>query len=297
LNPVIGASINAIVTDGTNDETIILVDNGIFPDTIKNDGIYSAYYNVPNVAGKSRYSLVCKIEGTEQTSVVNSTAMSKERSKSLPSHSSVSAPLCCGSVAVKDDTPISPTGVFTRSKSGGVITVQGDGQSNTYPPGPIRDLILTDLAENSTFTLSFTFSGDDLNTGTVQSFSIFYSNISSDLQGLDPNSPVDFITEEMLDCDCTLDPLPPFSEKFLWVNSSFFDPEKQYYFRVLVVDNGGKTSTSNLVAFTPSPFLFPVFGYGLGLTWGIAIAIFIGAMGGTLLIAGTVMWHKWYYGW
>ena len=162
---------------------------------------------------------------------------------------------------MQDDTPTSPTGVFTRSNSGGAITVLGNGQnSNTYPPGPIRDLILTDLQDNATFTLSFTFPGDDLNTGTVKNYSIFYSKNISDLQDLHPNSPVDFITEDMLNCDwCTLDPLPVFSESFLWVNSSYFDPEVQYYFRVLAVDNGGKTSTSNMVAFTPCPFWLEVY--------------------------------------
>ena len=35
----------------------------------------------------------------------------------------------------------------------------------------------------------------------------------------------------------------------------------------------------------------------VGLTWGIAIAIFLGSMGGTFLVAGSVMWHKWYYEW
>ena len=142
-----------------------------------------------------------------------------------------------------------------------MITVLGNGQnSNTYPPGPIRDLILTDLQDNATFTLSFTFPGDDLNTGTVKNYSIFYSKNISDLQDLHPNSPVDFITEDMLNCDwCTLDPLPVFSESFLWVNSSYFDPEVQYYFRVLAVDNGGKTSTSNMAAFTPCPFWLEVY--------------------------------------
>ena len=35
----------------------------------------------------------------------------------------------------------------------------------------------------------------------------------------------------------------------------------------------------------------------VGLTWGIAIAIVLGSMGGTFLVAGSVMWHKWYYEW
>jgi len=99
MNPVIDASIDAIVTSDANEESIVkLKDDGIAPDLIKNDGIYSAYHIVPNKSGKSRYSLDCKVNGDDSTQVVNSTLSSRE--KSLPSHPSASAPLCCGSVAV-----------------------------------------------------------------------------------------------------------------------------------------------------------------------------------------------------
>jgi len=300
MNPVIDAGILAIVTSEENEEdSVTLKDDGIAPDLIKNDGIYSAFHIVQNKNGKSRYSLVCKVAGDDQTQVVNPTVSS--RGKSLPSHPSASAPLCCGSVAVKDDTPMSPTGDFTRSKSGGVITVQGDGKGdNLYPPGPIRDLILTQIFDNSTFTLSFTFPGEDLNTGTVEQYFIFYSNNTADLQDLTPNSVVDSITEDMLDCDCTLDPEPALTQNFLYINGSYFEPGMEYNFRVLAVDAGGKSSASNVVAFVPLPTpkgSDPVQRTGDGLTWGIAIAIVFGACGGTLLIAGTVIWHKWYYEW
>ena len=100
MNPVINARIDAIVTDDSNEEkTVTLKDDGIAPDLIKNDGIYSAFHIVPNKDGKSRYSLVCKVNGDDNTKVVNSTL--SNRGKSLPSHPSASAPLCCGSVAVK----------------------------------------------------------------------------------------------------------------------------------------------------------------------------------------------------
>ena len=48
---------------------------------------------------------------------------------------------------------MSPTGVFTRSNSGGVINVQGNGQKTNYPPAPIRDLVLTSQPENETFDI------------------------------------------------------------------------------------------------------------------------------------------------
>jgi len=296
MNPVIDAGIVAMVTSDENEEeSVTLKDDGIAPDLIKNDGIYSAYHIVPNEDGKHRYSLVCKVAGDDQTLVVDPTVTSK--GKSLPSHPSASAPLCCGSVAVKDDTPLSPTGNFTRSKPGGVITVQGDGKGdNLYPPGPIRDLILTDIPENSTFTLSFTFPGEDLNDGKVKEYFIFYSINRTDVQDLNPNSDVDYITEDMLDCDCTLEPEPAFTNSNLYINGSYFELGMEYNFRVLAVDGGGKTSASNVVAFVPSP-KSPVQNSGDGLTWGIAIAIVFGAFGGTMLIAGAVFWHKWYYKW
>ena len=135
-----------------------------------------------------------------------------------------------------------------------MITVQGDGKGdNLYPPGPIRDLILTDIPENSTFTLSFTFPGEDLNDGKVKEYFIFYSINRTDVQDLSPDSDVDTITEDMLDCDCTLEPEPAFTNSNLYINGSYFELGMEYSFRVLAVDGGGKTSASNVVAFVPSP--------------------------------------------
>ena len=103
-NPIIDADVTAIVTSGT-EARVILKDDGVSPDNIKNDGIYSSYYNVPNLAGEKRYSLSCKIGGTDQTTVVNNTVTQKQlnfpKGRSLPSHPSDATPFCCGSVGVK----------------------------------------------------------------------------------------------------------------------------------------------------------------------------------------------------
>ena len=103
-NPIIDADVAAIITGGT-EARVILKDDGVSPDNIKNDGIYSSYYNVPNLAGEKRYSLSCKIGGTDQTTVVNNTVTQKQlnfpKGRSLPSHPSDTTPFCCGSVGVK----------------------------------------------------------------------------------------------------------------------------------------------------------------------------------------------------
>ena len=98
-NPVIGADIKAYLSNdaGIEDE-LSIKDDGIAPDSIKGDGIYSGYYIPPSATqGGTRYSLICKFEGKNETSVVNTTSPTR----SLPSHPGPSTPICCGSVAVK----------------------------------------------------------------------------------------------------------------------------------------------------------------------------------------------------
>ena len=103
---MLDADLRAIITE----DELQLKDDGIAPDNIKNDGIYSAYYIPNNNGDEVRYSLVCKIAGTEDTTVVNTSS-----SRSLPSHPSSSTPLCCGSQAVKVANLIPLTNTLEKS--------------------------------------------------------------------------------------------------------------------------------------------------------------------------------------
>ena len=104
-SPVLNADIRALLK-ADNEEELMLKDDGVAPDAIKNDGIYSAYYIAQNTNAnsKTRYSLVCKIEGTNETSTVDSEESKKGKTwlkgKSLPSQPSSTTPMCCGSVGV-----------------------------------------------------------------------------------------------------------------------------------------------------------------------------------------------------
>ena len=84
---------------------------------------------------------------------------------------------------------MSETGVFTRSKSGGVITIKGNTGNNIYPPAPIRDLILKDNINKDNFNLSFTSPGEDLNSGIISEYLIFYSENRTLLEELSPTNP------------------------------------------------------------------------------------------------------------
>ena len=107
-NPVLDAEIIAEISDEKGAvTTLLLKDDGLSPDTIKNDGIYSGFY-IPSgfTEDGSRYSLACKMSGTNETSFVNTTSNSETQNiwvkgKSFPSKPSSGTPMCCGSQGVK----------------------------------------------------------------------------------------------------------------------------------------------------------------------------------------------------
>ena len=245
VSPVIKADITGVITSEDNTKVeVSMKDDGIPPDNIKNDGIYSAYFTdfKPNQR-QSRHSFSIKVTGTEDTGLVAGAA----RGKSFPSVPTPSTPLCCGSTAVKDDTPLDPTGIFTRSASGGVITFGETGaDTNIYPPGPIRDLSVGHFAEDH-FLLSFTSPGADLNTGTIDQFIIFYSNNKTLLNNLTVSSDIPRVNGSDLACsNCTLDPLPPADKVQLSLNLDSFTRGEKIFFRVVAADEEGKTSQSNM---------------------------------------------------
>ena len=292
LSPVLEADAVAVVAyeDNTMVE-IPLRDDGVAPDNVRSDGIYSAYFTQFRQSGQeSRLQVSCKVEGDNTTTVVSGPAAAR----AFPARPSPSTPMCCGSSAVNDDTPRSPTGAFARSRSGGVIKVDPfDPATDMYPPGPVRDLSAAISDDLNTLELSFTSPGGQLDLGTVQSYMIFYSSNKTDLDSLSPASTVAQISPS--DCDCSLQPQPPRSEVKLSLNITTFTQDQKTFFRVLLLNDADKTSQSNTAGvFLPS---FPVPNAPLGLTWGIAIAIFLGSMGATFLVVGAVFWHKWFYKW
>ena len=133
-----------------------------------------------------------------------------------------------------------------------MISVTGKAGDNLYPPGPIRDLKVTDIINAETFNLTFTSPGEDLNTGTVKEYKIFFATNRTDLDDLSPSSNVSLVTEDMLQCNCSLSPVPALEMVNLRLNSSVFEANTEVSFRVLAVDKGKKTSASNIVTLAPS---------------------------------------------
>ena len=104
-NPVLNAAITAEISDEKGAvTTLLLKDDGLSPDTINNDGIYSGFY-IPSgfTEAGSRYSLSCKISGNNETTFVNTTSTKKNDDllKSFPSKPTSTTPMCCGSQGIK----------------------------------------------------------------------------------------------------------------------------------------------------------------------------------------------------
>ena len=298
LSPVLGAETEALVTSDDSQTVkmtvkVTLKDDGVAPDNMKNDGIYSGYFTEFQVnPEESRHQVTCKVRGEDTTRVLNVTAANR----AFPSRPSSTTPICCGSSGVPPDTPLSPTGTFTRSKSGGAVKFGPVDQTVSYPPGPVRDLTVDNISsQNSTFSLSFTSPGANLDKGQIKAYTIYYSNNKTMLDQLDTtsNRSLPFITTE--DCDCDLHPQPPTSKVHLTLRMETFSTGEQTFFRVLLLNDADKISLSNTKGIFLPNFFIP--SYPLGLTWGIAVAIFLGSMGGTFLVFGAVFWHKWYYKW
>ena len=130
--------------------------------------------------------------------------------------------------------------------------MRGKDGDNVYPPGPIRDLIILDNIEGQTFNMSFTSPGDDLNSGYLNKYRVFYSQNKTELQNLNPSSNVSSITQEMMSTNTSMEKVPPFSKVILQIESNSFNSNTEYGFKVLAIDSGQKTSKSNIVFFAPN---------------------------------------------
>ena len=150
----------------------------------------------------------------------------------------------------------------------------GKAGNNVYPPGPIRDLKVTDIVNAETFNLTFTSPGEDLSTGTVKEYKIFFATNRTDLADLSPSSNVSLVTEDMLQCNCSLAPVPALEKVNLRLNSSVFEANTEVSFRVLAVDKGEKTSASNIVTLAPT-FQVPSGGVIFGVNLLMMSLVFI----------------------
>merc|ERR1712004_153960 len=134
---VVGATVIAFVNrdDGGLPVQVELQDNGQGADHVAGDGLYAKYFLdfLPNQPSK-RYSLSCKVEGTNETKVNHGPNDTRREAGDQPT--------CCGSSAVGPDSDLQETGSFVRAQAGGLISIlptTGVDLNDLYPPSKVSD--------------------------------------------------------------------------------------------------------------------------------------------------------------
>ncbi|XP_071959960.1 calcium-activated chloride channel regulator 1-like [Antedon mediterranea] len=173
--PVVGADVLAIIESSNACQTVelILFDNGAGADVTKDDGIYCGYFL--DACGDGRYSVDVKVKSPEKnTAFVN---MAKATG---------SLPINPDSTTNKELPVFVPTGMFSRSASGGVIQVTGyvnrPPTTDLISPSKIIDLrVLATSYSEQKVVLQWTAVGDDLDTGNATKYELKMSNSFSEL--------------------------------------------------------------------------------------------------------------------
>ena len=172
---------------------VTLLDNGSGADTIANDGLYSRYF--ANFEEDGRYILRCQVMrkrtkittpcsisrkcvqvvGDENTDVNGGFIIEKRREvffnrflspRGYPLDPTAGgAPICCGSNTVNENTIREPTGNFSRTASGGSISVKNVPSGDIFPPNRVSNLLAKKPKDNDTIDISFTAPGDDYDSG------------------------------------------------------------------------------------------------------------------------------------
>lgn len=193
-NPVIRAKVKAYMErDGTDSPIEMeLLDQGADPDSIKDDGIYSRYFtSFYNSSAEVRYTLKCQVESTDDSAINQGFLDARRmpsalptylrRGRSLPKQPSLNVPICCGSSAVRDDSVLTPSGTFARTQTGGMLSIV-NADNAAYPPGTVTNLVAGDWdLKTCTFSVTFTAPGAVLDSGTVDSYKIYYSTNQSEI--------------------------------------------------------------------------------------------------------------------
>ncbi|XP_075040090.1 calcium-activated chloride channel regulator 1-like [Mixophyes fleayi] len=190
-----GANVTAVITPESGNPTILeLLDNGAGADIAKDDGIYSKYFFTFNVNG--RYGLKVRVEGNENEARLTHP---KNRVFQLPGFVENGKVVLNPSRSSATDV-LPALGSFSRTAAGGSFMVSGviNTVIDVYQPGKITDLEAK--VKGSIVVLSWTATGDDLDSGTAQSYELrmnkdvtelrdnFERSTLVDISGLKPNT-------------------------------------------------------------------------------------------------------------
>ena len=242
-NPVIGAEVVALIQkDGVSKPIeISLKDSGSGADNVANDGLYSRYFTVfdTKTSANTRYSLKCVVKGTPESKINKGFEHIQDYRAGHP--------LCCGSNTVHPRSVLEPTGNFTRYASGGSIEMINANQVR-YGPGEITDFRGLKDRNQYFYELSFSATGNVLDSGTISRFVVYATDKLEDLQDVNTiHNSVPSLTAADVVNPGSFKPLEAGSAVTLQVLKSKLKPSQQYFFRIYSVGaNANLFSWSNI---------------------------------------------------
>ncbi|CAL4125181.1 unnamed protein product, partial [Meganyctiphanes norvegica] len=297
-NPVMGADVRALITlpdaaNATDPIEIKLLDSGSDPDTLQGDGIYSRYLTGVTITGR----IIVKAEVKQgNNSIINKGSSTSKRKKRnlIASESEISPDRCCGSFVPLGRIIGEPTGNFSRSEVTGSVKITGvpDPGSDKIPPSKIRDLTVKnterDDANISVYysTFEWTAPGDDLDSGIVNNYSLFFTDNITNIYKEDFSLIRDYeISSEIID-DILQEAGTKVSLNISLELSTFLEGVPYFFALIAEDEKGNKSPVSNIVwvILNPPPTEQPMVApYDWSWIW---IYILIGV--GVLIVLGII---------
>ncbi|XP_041063773.1 calcium-activated chloride channel regulator 1-like [Carcharodon carcharias] len=240
-----------------------LSDDGLGADIVKNDGIYTKYFQ--NFNGHGRYSLKVHVHGKAAT-----VKMAGKPSLYIPGfiendniHPNQPRP------PINTDNPDPKLGDISRAKAGGTISVPIRLPTVDFPPCKIRDLRAT-IVQNKV-QLEWTAPGEDYDQGTASYYEMRMSGRLLQLRD-------DFSNAKLVNLT-NLTPQPYGSRETVTIilQDTTLQNWTNIYFAVRAYDKIKQSSVTSNIAKVSSTFFVPLIEHRKGLsrsgkTW-IAVAV------------------------
>ncbi|XP_042237431.1 calcium-activated chloride channel regulator 4-like [Homarus americanus] len=253
-NPIVGAQVRGTIDhpdDGHAAPNVyILKDDGKFADSVKNDGIYSAY--MTNFSVTSRYGYRAEVVKNEAFQSGNT--MEQQHPLNPEDYLDWSCATC-----MPTSSPNPTVTNFTREGSAGsfkVKRVPREG-ADILPPARVMDLQVESTIRNNKGTsikLTWTAPGDDMDQGTVSNYQFQMSTNREDLSEahFDPASPETLLPvfiQDLEDANVLIE--SGNNVTFNIMSNKQLEFEQVYFVGLRAVDDSDNESeVSNIVQFT-----------------------------------------------
>ncbi|CAH1802573.1 unnamed protein product [Owenia fusiformis] len=246
MHPIVDANVTAIVQSSRYPYPTFIVhlyDTGTGADSIKNDGIYSAFFTKFNANAK--YNIKLLVTGNRHSKILKW------------KYSGMGSAMFLNNNVPEVEYSEEIIGDFVRVSTGGFFTVEGIDNSLTYasqdnvPPARITDVTVS-VAANRSIVLMFTASGDDMDDGKASGYVINIARTVAELRKSFTNAsnPVTLESFNVISGNTSAANNPGTMELFV-IEMTAAEHDVAYFIGLVVYDDAALVSDiSNIASFT-----------------------------------------------